>query len=399
MSFIRTQNTIEIVDLPLHPSIQQTLDNGLYKLTVQKTVMGLSFNLHILEKFILPEKLYGNVEDKTNHILTAYKQSKHNMGVLLEGISGNGKTLQAKHLCNTLSKEYPVIVLSDDSIKNLDRLIDLITQPVVFFCDEFEKQFENSEEQNFLLTLLDGTSATSNLYILTSNNRYKINSFMLNRPSRIRYYLRYGVLDKSAIKEILEDKLINKDKYEEILNLVYQVQKLSYDNLISFVEECNMFPSKDPKDLLKMFNITKTNPEDDYEYEIKIYDSNEKLIENNLLKLSDFNIRSMFKTNFFSNAYLYVYNYNGDYLDGATFNIKSIKRDYELNTILLTIGKDSFGTAFHMLSESIKNKLEHSKSLEDREVNHLKKLYDDITSIHNIKFEIKMNYYHNDNDF
>lgn len=61
--------------------------------------------------------------------------------------------------------------------------------------------------------------------------------------------------------------------------------------------------------------------------------------------------------------------------------------------------QNTIETGFHILSENIKNKLEHSESLEDREVNHLKKLYDDITRIHSIKFEIKMNYYHNDNDF
>ena len=57
MAFIKTNNVIELKNLPVNPEINSELANGIYLLKVNQTMQGLSCELYIKDLFPLPEKL------------------------------------------------------------------------------------------------------------------------------------------------------------------------------------------------------------------------------------------------------------------------------------------------------------------------------------------------------
>jgi hypothetical protein len=59
-------------------------------------------------------------------------------------------------------------------------LIQSIQQPCIVMFDEFEKVY-SSEEQEAMLTLLDGIYSSKKLFLLTSNDKWRVDSHMRNR--------------------------------------------------------------------------------------------------------------------------------------------------------------------------------------------------------------------------
>jgi len=88
--------------------------------------------------------------------------------------------------------------------------IQSISQPVVILLDDFEKT-HNSDDQKKMLTLFDGVYASQKLFILTCNNKYRMDHHMLNRPGHLYHLLEFKGLDQSFIKVYCEDNLLRKD--------------------------------------------------------------------------------------------------------------------------------------------------------------------------------------------
>ena len=392
MAFIKTNNVIELKDLPVNPEISSQLANGIYLLKVNQTMQGLSCELYIKDLFPLPEKLYGDIIDRTRHIMIAYEKSNNNMGVLLEGLSGSGKTLQAKHLCNVLSQKYPVIILSEDSIKYLNYIYSFISQPVVFLCDEFEKQFKILGDQEYLLTLLDGTLVSHNLFILTANDFERINPHLLNRPARIRYRFKYRNLPEDTVVEILEDRLQDKSKQEEILCLLKQVKNLSYDNLMSFLEECNWFKDVSPKNLINNLNIQKVNFNASQQSFYKLYDKQGNEIVNKHIQI-DSNVFGL-ANDFNSHIRIKVSDakYNS-VIANTGISPEIVNKEYGNNVVILTLHDDYFKDNIKNLSEDINNKTLNTDG------SYLKEVVKDLNRIETIKLEIHLDKQDNEDTF
>src|SRR5690606_34988668 len=82
-----------------------------------KKVMLLQFNekknefyLEIQKEFTLPAKIYGNVQELSKRYLNTFKKGNKNLGILLKGIKGSGKSLLAKAIC--INSNLPVIIIS-----------------------------------------------------------------------------------------------------------------------------------------------------------------------------------------------------------------------------------------------------------------------------------------------
>jgi len=251
-------NGIDIVDV---------LPNGVYKLYYDNIKEEFSVELW-KNKFEFSFKLYGLDMKFINHVVGTYHKQpyKSNIGVLLNGEKGAGKTVTAKYLCNEL--QLPVIIC-DENYPNLDIFISSINQDCVFFFDEFEKKFarpgrdDEDDAGSSLLSVMDGLNNTTNthVFILTTNNKY-INKNLLSRPSRIRYIKEYeSVLDKSTVVEYLNDNLLYKEHFDEIINLFKSMDTITMDLLKCVVDEVNMHncPVSEFKDI---FNFT----EKEYEY-------------------------------------------------------------------------------------------------------------------------------------
>lgn len=255
--YVRNGNVFKSATLPDTSISSSILPPNVYKFVVTESMMGVEYSFNALTPFSEPNKYYGNLVQTADHITHYRLNNKGNLGVLLHGISGTGKSLLAKRLCNQIQKETesPIIIIDQSSIEHLGNCIQLLNTPCIFLLDEFEKLFDNNDEQNALLSILDGVYQTNHTFILTANDNRRINKYMFGRPSRIRYAIEYDTLDAETVEEVLQDLLIDKTKVSKCLTLMLQVEPLSFDIITQFASEVNNYPDMPLETLIGLFNI------------------------------------------------------------------------------------------------------------------------------------------------
>ena len=211
-------------------------------------------------------KIYGNSQARADHIVEAFRKNDadHNLGVLLSGGRGLGKTLTTRLIIEQLKDEYPIIVISEYMPGMAEFLSHL--KNTVILMDEFEKfmsgNINNDDNENeqtkqeSILSVLDGnTGSTGNLYLLTVNNTHKLDENLISRPGRIRYHYTYESEDASVVRAYCKDNLNDKSKIEEIVNVLGSTKYVSMDIISSFVDELNKFPDLSPADVREYFNL------------------------------------------------------------------------------------------------------------------------------------------------
>lgn len=160
------------------------------------------------------EKVYGVHMEKADKVLKAFTAFERNLGVILSGDKGIGKSLFARLLsAKAVEAGYPVIII-DQFIPGIASYIESIEQEAVFLFDEFDKTFgsirqgENeADPQSRLLSLFDGTSQGKKLFIITCNSLHRLNDYLVNRPGRFHYHFRFDYPSGEEIMKYLTDKL------------------------------------------------------------------------------------------------------------------------------------------------------------------------------------------------
>ena len=202
-----------------------------------------------LEKYsnleINEDKIYGVHLTKINKVMNTFKQFNRNLGIILSGDKGIGKSLFARILCNSsIDAGYPVIIV-DAFVHGIHSFIEEIEQEVVVLFDEFDKTFassskdnDNNNAQTSLLSLLDGVSSGKKLYIITCNKFTSLNEYLINRPGRFHYHFRFGYPTSVEIKTYLQDK-ISEEYWGEISKVIAFSGKinLNYDCLRAIAYE------------------------------------------------------------------------------------------------------------------------------------------------------------------
>lgn len=202
------------------------------------------------EDFKFEFKVYGLETRFINHVMTTFRNTSGNLGILLNGTKGTGKTVCAKILANQMN--LPVIIVPRN-LKGLQGFVSKISSDVILFFDEFEKSFDRNDST--ILTIMDGVynSGHRKIFLLTTNQLY-INDNLLGRPSRIRYKKTFGNLSAETIKEYLDDNLIDKSKSAQILQYVDSLSISTIDILKSIVEEVNIHKC-DVSEFKKWINV------------------------------------------------------------------------------------------------------------------------------------------------
>lgn len=232
-------------------SIEKKLPTGNY---VVKETPQTGLYLEVVEPFKMPSRIFGNTPDRSKRIINTFLDRECSTGVLLAGEKGSGKTLLAKSLsieCGKLG--YPTIIINNDWCGDeFNQLIQNIDEPAVVMFDEFEKIY-NDDKQEQVLTLLDGVYPTKKLFVITCNDKWRINQHMRNRPGRLYYMLDYKGLDQNFIIEYCNAMLNEKKHIQLICRISGLFDSFNFDILKALVEEMNRY-NEDPIKALEMLN-------------------------------------------------------------------------------------------------------------------------------------------------
>lgn len=217
------------------------------------------FFLKDYDDFDLPKKIYGpSLDEITNRVLTAFQTiDRGNIGVLLSGLKGTGKSIQAKHIAATAN--MPVIIINSPyNGSALAPFLDDLPAKCVILFDEFEKVYRKNEDQETILPILDGLSTNRHIFVFTVNGG--VSQYLIGRPGRIRYHVDYSGLPLSIVEQIVDDSLQVPSQKERIMTFFGLSTDINMDTVVSVVQEMNMFPNHKFDDLARIFNLS--NPLD-----------------------------------------------------------------------------------------------------------------------------------------
>lgn len=240
--------------------------------------------LYQMDDIKVNEKIYGPHLNKVNKVLNTFSLFSRNLGVLLSGDKGIGKSVFTKLLAEEAMKAgYPVIII-DGPYEGLSNFINEIQQETMIIFDEFDKNFRHIDTQDRLLSLFDGLSQGKKLFCITCNNTTQMSSFLLNRPGRFHYHFRFLYPTVEEAEEYLKDK-VKEEYWGELPKVLSCVDRLNinYDCLRAIAFELNTGLAF--QDAIKDLNMSILENEEVYNLELVLSSGEILCVQEELLNL------------------------------------------------------------------------------------------------------------------
>lgn len=243
-TYIETGNTIRVYDSAVVS--HESLPLGTYKVHFNAKE-GFSLQ-RVADLVVGTARVYGSREHKADKIFKSYRRSDRSLGVMLSGDKGQGKSLFLRMIAERALKErLPVILVTEDA-DGIGEFLDTLDECIIVF-DEFEKVFPSGgsrshidglNRQNQFLSLFDGISSVKRIYCLTVNEISDVSTYLVNRPGRFHYHLRFDYPTPEEVREYLNDQAPNASE-EEVKNaaLFSRRVQLNYDHLRAIAFELN----------------------------------------------------------------------------------------------------------------------------------------------------------------
>lgn len=258
--YIKTDNIISVSE-SRSLAVTDTLPLGTYTLEFNRR--NHEFYLQQMDDFKPFGKIYGDYQATVERIINTFMSREgSNLGVLLSGVKGSGKTLTAKMISVELAKRFgyaTIIINKGYDTAELSGFLRSIDVPCMVLFDEFEKVYsyrksEDNASQSGLLDILDGVFESRKLFVMSCNNTEYINPYFFSRPGRIFYHYRYEGLTAEIISQYCDDTLRNPQWKSEILRLATFVHDMTFDILKAIVEESNRY-NEPPMSFIETLNV------------------------------------------------------------------------------------------------------------------------------------------------
>lgn len=220
------------------------------------------FYLQNFPNIEINEKVYGVHYSKVEKVFSAFNKFTRNLGVILSGDKGIGKSLFAKMVSSEAVKRGMPLIIVNKYIPGIADFISSIDQEVVVLFDEFDKTFKSTSDfspQDEMLTLFDGVFTGKKLYVITCNKLINLNDYLVNRPGRFHYHFRFNYPTSDEIVEYMKDK-VAEEYWGEIEKVVLFSKRtlINYDCLRAISFEINM--GTPFSEAIKDLNIVNTEP-------------------------------------------------------------------------------------------------------------------------------------------
>jgi len=245
--------------IPLQPAVYKINQNE-----DSSSVDGYTLELH-KDRYIVNGKNYGDIDKHVNIFWDRFMSSKSNLGVMLTGSPGSGKTRTSELLANRgIDNNMCVVEISE--VSDISKLVDLIYTlcNMVIIFDEFSKNFP-IYMQSKMLTMFSATTKSKNMFILTENDRRTVSQFIRTRPGRIRYAVDYDRIKSTVIDEYCYDYGIPESYKRDIYNIYDKADKFTFDHLQALVSEKLSQPDATIDEILELLNLDDLVPEDIWE--------------------------------------------------------------------------------------------------------------------------------------
>jgi len=212
------------------PDVVQSVEPGVYTIEVSDKDVNLCLKQLAFKQ---PAEVLGDAKKIASTIAGDFFSNPNKpLGAIFQGVKGSGKSLTSELIANSaIEAGLPVVLIDSNYSHNLlDLVVSKIGRCVLLF-DEFEKRYEE-EYQEKLLTFFSDQSNEGVLSIVICNDDDKLTSYILNRPGRFKYRVKFETLDKDVFKEILTSWGLT-DRMHTFLSAAYGNDTLTYDSLLT----------------------------------------------------------------------------------------------------------------------------------------------------------------------
>lgn len=220
---------------------------------------GIMF-LELANNISLPSNYFYSDTDKNfvDKVLNYFNTTvKNTTGVMLKGLKGSGKSMLAKKIA--IESNLPIIVVDPSfPARRLNEFFNKFSQNVVILFDELEKN-KKYWDSDKLLSFLDGISATcKKLVIFTCNNDDDVCEFIKDRCSRVRYSRTFDAMSEESVLGLCNREIADEGEARAACAFIMKTFKtISFDNVLSFIEEVKTDSHSTYEDLMKDLNIYK----------------------------------------------------------------------------------------------------------------------------------------------
>ncbi len=184
--------------------------------------------------------LYSNYENFINRVQQIYHKTQVNIGVLLYGEKGTGKTVLAHRLINAISA--PTIIVKANS-GYFDLIRNLPTKELSLLFDDYTG---DDELQALLDTGINGRLFT---FITAEYPLFQA------RPGRIRYVKEMEALLMEEAMKVINNQMNNEELKDDLIETILDnVEILTIDKLMCLITEVNAL-NKPASSLIQYLNL------------------------------------------------------------------------------------------------------------------------------------------------